>query len=303
MMEESPTFSQPATEPRLIHRLLTAFYRIPSGEILNNASREAGDPHTEPPPARLFRLAMSLKASAIAEDGRSVDYASLRAEPAYLEYRRGASGLQHFDPAGLNGRREQLAFWINLYNALTLDAVIQFQVEKSVQEVRGFFWRAAYRLGGWRFAAHDIEHGILRANRAHPAIPGPHFGSQDRRRQYSLANLDSRVHFALVCASKSCPPIAIYSPEDIDSQLDLAAKTFINFGGVEIDSAAGTVSLSRIFQWYAPDFGAGMLALGDKSPLLAYAARYLASGDDRDFLLNGSPRVQFQPYDWSLNRM
>jgi hypothetical protein len=293
---------QPA-KPRLAHRLLMAYYRIPTSEILNQSESGQDSSLADPPPVELFRISKALQGAAFTDDGRGVDYGGLQSTPAYEEYRHAASRLQRYNPAGLNDRSTQLAFWINLYNALTLDAVIQFEVQKSIQEVKGFFWRAAYNIGGWRFSAHDIEHGILRSNSPHPAVPGAHFGPGDARRRFSLADLDPRVHFALVCASKSCPPIAVYSPDAIDDQLDLATRTFINFGGVEIDRQQGTISLSKIFQWYGPDFGANTLAVGDKTALLDFAARHITSENDRDFLLNGNPRVQFQPYDWNLNRM
>jgi hypothetical protein len=174
-------------------------------------------------------------------------------------------------------------------------------VGESVQDVPGFFWKAAYNVGGYRYSAFDIEYGILRANAAHPAIPGAHFGSQDPRRRFTLQTLDPRIHFALVCAARSCPPISVYTPEEIDTQLDLAARSFINGGGVDIDRDSGEVRLSRIFQWYAPDFGAFPLALAGKRALLSYIAEYRADQQDKAYLLQGSPRVRFMDYDWSLN--
>ena len=167
----------------------------------------------------------------------------------------------------------------------------------------GFFWRAAYDIGGQRYCAFDIEYGILRGNRGHPAIPGAHFGSCDLRLAYSLDRLDPRIHFALVCAARSCPPIAVYDAEQIGAQLDGAARAFVNNGGVEVDQDAGEVRLSQVFRWYAPDFGARPLGLGDKTPLLRYSANYLVSENARDLALHGRPRVRFQPYDWSLNHI
>ena len=63
-----------------------------------------------------------------------------------------------------------------------------------------------------------LGYGILRANASHPAIPGRHFGLRDPRRKYSLDRLDPRMHFALVCAARSCPPIAVYDAANIDEQ-------------------------------------------------------------------------------------
>jgi hypothetical protein len=193
---------------RRIHRLLWRFYGIEPGAVLNASpvsTRPWGSAFLA---ADLYRLAKAMQAEAYDAASGRLDYAGLAGSTVYGDYRRCAAALIDFDPAALATDSERLAFWINLYNALIVDAVITLGVKQSVQAVKGFFWRAAYTIGGQRFSAHDIEHGILRANAAHPAIPGPHFASGDPRRRHSLVQLDPRVHFALVCGARSCPPIA-----------------------------------------------------------------------------------------------
>ena len=230
-----------------------------------------------------------------------LDYAGLASSTLYRDYRRCASSLAAFDPAALTTDGERLAFWINLYNALIVDAVITLGVKQSVQEIKGFFWRAAYTIGRRRYSAHDIEHGLLRANAPHPAIPGPHFAPHDPRRRHSLTRLDPRIHFALVCAARSCPPIAVYDPEQIDAQLDLAARAFVKGDGVVIDPRARIIRLSRIFQWHAPDFGAAPMGLGSRRPLLDFIAPYLDGAVSRAVLTTSGWPVRFLPYDWRLN--
>lgn len=287
---------------RLIHRLLLLRYGIPIDFVLNNSGPEPGGAMApEPVAADMRRLVNTLKAEAYDTERGRVDYSRLCASPAYTEYCLCARRLQSFDPAALGALEERLAFWINLYNVLIVDAVIQSEVKRSVNEVPGFFWRAAYNIGGQRYCTFDIEYGILRANAPHPAIPGPHFGTRDPRRRYSLDRLDPRIHFALMCAARSCPPIAVYDAARIDEQLDIAAQSFITSGGVKIDRAAGEVRLSQIFQWYAPDFGGRPFALGDKRPLLEFIATYLTDEADREYVRRDKPTVRFQPYDWSLN--
>ncbi|MBI3286445.1 MAG: DUF547 domain-containing protein [Chloroflexi bacterium] len=205
--------------------------------------------------------------------------------------------LAGFDPSELIDRAERLAFWINLYNALVIHAVIAYGVKESIREVAGFFWRAAYRLGNQRYSANDIEHGILRANRGHPLIPGPHFAENDPRRAHVVEPMDLRIHFALVCASRSCPLIGVYEAEANDRQLDLAARNFVNHGGVEVDPRARRVALSRIFFWYGRDFGGARGAVDFVLP-------YLDEGPAKAYLTKNPRglRVGYQPYDWSLNR-
>ena len=287
---------------RLIHRLLLLRYGIPPNFVLNSGLEPDRTMASEPAAAGMRRIINVLKAEAFDTERGRVDYSRLCASPTYAEYCLCTRRLQSFHPAALDSREERLAFWINLYNALIVDAVIQFEVNRSVNEVPGFFWRAAYDIGGQRYCSFDIEYGILRANAPHPVIPGPHFGLRDPRRKYSLNHLDPRIHFALVCAARSCPPIAVYDAGRIDEQLDTAARTFINSGGVEIDRASGEVRLSQIFQWYAPDFGSYPFAIGDKRPLLEFVASYLADEAGREYLLREKPAIRFKPYDWTLNQ-
>ncbi len=285
---------------RLAHRLLLLRYGIRPDLALNRGPEPSGEMPSVA--ADLLRIVRQMEVEAYDVKAGRVDYARLSGSPTYAEYRQCARRLQSFDPGALESHEERLAFWINLYNALVVDAVIQFGVRRTVNEVPGFFWRAAYLIGGQRCCAHDVEHGILRANASYPAIPGRHFGSHDSRRRFSLERLDQRVHFALVCAARSCPPIAVYAPAQINSQLDLAVRVFVNSGGVETDASAGEVRLSQIFRWYAPDFGGRWLATGSRRPLLEFVSAYLKLKDDRRFVLESRRlRVRFLPYDWSLN--
>jgi hypothetical protein len=116
-----------------------------------------------------------------------------------------------------------------------------------------------------------------------------------------LARLDPRVHFALVCASRSCPLVAVYSPHRIDQQLDQAATSFIRGGGFELDAPHARVRLSRLFQWYAPDFGGKWLGIGDKRPILRFIAEYLPPSEAGIVQRPWRWDVRFSEYDWSLN--
>jgi hypothetical protein len=272
------------------------------GAVLNDQPEAVEMPAGVEGAESLRQLANGLKAEAFDPGSGRMDYARLADSEPYRHYRRLAAGLRTFDPNVLHGQDERMAFWLNLYNALMVDAVIRFGVRTSVNEVRGLFWRAAYRIGGLRFSLNDIEHGILRANAGHPAIPGAHFAAGDPRRRFSLPALDPRIHFALNCASRSCPPIAWYRADRLPTELGLAAGNFLRSGGVRCDPVRGRVWLSRLFLWYAPDFGCKPLALGSRQPLLDFAARYIGPGPEADLLRSGRPKVRFLSYDWSLNR-
>ncbi len=124
------------------------------------------------------------------------------------------------------------------------------------------------------------------------AEPLRQFAPGDPRLRWLLP-LDPRVHFALVCASRSCPPVALYTASALESQLDLAASAFISGGGVRADPRTQTVSLSKIFRWYQADFGG-------RAGVRAFVARY-ADEQTRALLLDPRVRVRYLPYDWTLN--
>lgn len=281
---------------RLIIRLVQKLLGVNSTEILNPPADVTRQPARIPGLMRQMQLVLE---SAAHLDGQ-FDYQALAKTEAYQQFRDSIRGLADMDLHMLESEAAKKAFWINLYNILILDAVLHYAIIDSVQDVPGLFMRAAYQLGGQRFSADDIEHGVLRANRGHPAIPGPQFARGDPRCNLILADLDPRIHFALNCGAEACPPIGIYRAEVIDQQLDLAARSFIQGGAVQCDREGGVVALSAIFRWYAPDFGGPLYALGNMQPLLNFIAQY-CSPNDQDFLLEGRPQIKFQKYNWSLN--
>jgi len=250
--------------------------------------------------ADLKRFMDMAKIGAIDEQGYNVDYQRLKESPAYIEYRKSCSPrLRNFDPALLSTREEKLAFWINLYNALIMDGVIAGEITQSVGPsslaLLGFFRKTAYDIAGLRFNADDIEHGILRGNRGHPMIPGPQFTSQDRRLSWILDPVDVRIHFALNCAGRSCPPIQVYSADNIDPQLEMASGNFVD-ADLQIDRDSNTARISAIFKWYAKDFG-GQQGVAD------FLLEHLGDGERKDWLEKHRTKVEFQykSYDWGLN--
>jgi hypothetical protein len=234
-----------------------------------------------------------------ASTAASIDYVRLRPSLAYAACRATCAALRAIDISTLASREAQLAFWINLYNALVIDAVVAFGVRRSVTDGHAgylrFFRRAAYLVGRYRFCCDDIEHGILRANRGHPYLPGPQFGPSDPRRAFVVHPPDPRIHFALNCGSRSCPPVATYDPDHIDAQLERAGRSFIA-GDVALDPAHNELRLSRIFRWFAQDFGG-------RPGVIGFVIRYLPPGTQREWLIAHAAdvRLRYQPYDWALN--
>lgn len=267
------------------------------GRELLNADAPTAPPHPDLP-AALAAALRALKVAAISDDGAHVNYAALRASPAYAAFRAEVTArLPAFDPAGLASPGERLAFWINLYNAMVLDGVVAYAVRDSVattDPAMGFFRRIAYNVGGLRVSADDVEHGILRANAGTPFLPGRQFAADDPRVAWVVRPLDPRIHCALNCASRSCPPIAAFSAERIEAQLDLAARAFVG-ADVELVPASGALRLSKLFDWYKADFGG-------PEGVVRFVLAHLPDDERRRWLAaQAEVDLAFRPYDWTLN--
>jgi hypothetical protein len=229
-----------------------------------------------------------------------VDYTNLKHSEIYQHYHhRLTPQLRAIDLDSLGDRKQATAFWINLYNALVIDGVIRANVRTSVTEgflgIVRFFYRTAYNVGGLRFSLEDIEHGILRANRGSVFVPGVQFSSDDPRSKYTMPDVDPRLHFALNCASHSCPPIAVYSAGNLDEQLGLATRNFLDHE-VRLDTENKRLYITALFKWYRSDFGG-------KSGVVAFLRQYLPDDERRAWLETHEQigKLYYLPYDWSLN--
>jgi hypothetical protein len=237
---------------------------------------------------------------AMDESGGLVDYRMLANLDEYQSYRSLTSRLSYFDYTKLKTDKEQKTFWINIYNSLVIDAVIQFGIKDSVIEsplgILSFFQKAAYNINGLRFSLTDIEHGVLRGNRGFPFLPGPHFSQEDPRLAAVVNTFDPRIHFALNCASNSCPPIKVYSPQEIEAQLDLASKNFI-LSDLLLNKKRKTISISRIFQWYKVDF------IG-KIGVINFLLTHIQDPDIKEWLVihQDQAKIIYHHYDWGLNQ-
>ena len=209
-----------------------------------------------------------------------VDYAALVADPAPLDgYLR---RLAATDPVALPDA-DRLAFWINVYNAYTLKLVADnYPVESVLDVVSGPFiptvnspFRVEFvTVGGETMTLDEVEHGIIRADFDEP-----------------------RIHFAVVCAAQSCPPLRseAYTGEALDAQLDDQARTFLHDTSKNrVPADQETVQLSKILDWYADDFG------GSDAAVQAFIAPYF-DGEMRAALEAGRYDVDHLGYDWSLN--
>ncbi len=196
--------------------------------------------------------------------GGQVNYKGLKADKKALDaYCQSLSD----QPVQDNwSREEQMAYWINAYNAFTLKLIVDNYPTKSILNFDGGkTWDVKrIKIGDKKYSLNNIENDILR----------PQFK-------------DARIHFALNCAAKSCPPLwnRAYTADNLETALEARAKAFINnadFNRISADKAG----VSKIFDWYGADFG----------DLKKYLNRYA------NVPLKSSATVTFEEYNWELNQ-
>lgn len=210
-----------------------------------------------------------------------------RGEPS----REFAESLATLDEAalrvGLDSDGARLAFWINLYNA-----VAQHTLETEPERYRNrqeFFSTPLVTVAGTEMSLDDIEHGILR--RSYSKFALGYLRSPFRKdfcERHELDARDPRIHFALNCGAESCPPIAAYTADRIDEQLDWATEGYLD-GAVACNHAAGRARVPRAMLWFRGDWGR-------KRDILAFLERYgqLPPGT--------KPRLSYRDWDWSMRR-
>lgn len=207
-----------------------------------------------------------------------VSYAALKSAPGDLDgYLIQLATVAGSEFAGWPVK-ERLAFLINLYNAATLKLIIgnyPLQSIRSIGWLPGAAWKQeGVSLFGRKISLDEVEHGII-------------------RKEYR----DARVHFALVCAAKGCPPLRheAFVAARLETQLDDQGRVFLAQSEKNrIEAATGTVWLSPIFKWFADDFAA------EAGTVLTFATPFFPPGAQRT-LAAGGLKVRFTDYDWSLN--
>lgn len=268
------------------------FQRDEKREALNTAEVYSGPVRAAATVAASLRAQiLNLYNTYLSDDGNAVDYARLGSSVEFAEYVRAASELQVVD-LGAMDRDTALAFWINVYNALVIHATVVLGTPSNAWGRSKFFSNAAYKIGTdvrtgasvGIFALNDIEHGILRGNRKPPGALRKRFAATtDPRRQYVMADLDPRIHFALVCGAKSCPPIKLYQPADVQETLTMATQAFLeDDANCKVERSRCTVHLSKILGWYMSDFAEASwyaARTGGKAGGVAPSAEADAAGD------------------------
>jgi hypothetical protein len=222
-------------------------------------------------PDRVSHQAWDRIVQAHVHDGQ-VDYLAIQADGTLDGYLR---ELNRIDPTKLPRRQDQLAFWINAYNAFAVKGILDHHSPMTLWGRYRYFISRDYQVGGTAINLYDLERQVLIQQFHEPLI-----------------------HFAIVCASASCPKLQpwAYQPDQLDRQLDQAARTFINDPTRNrFDRKEKVAALSMIFQWFEKDF------VDAAGSALAYIARYVDDPELAKELAQPGYRIEYLEYDWSLN--
>jgi hypothetical protein len=186
--------------------------------------------------------------------------------------------------ADLQTEQQKLTFWINLYNATT-----QYLLKNNPEyfQNRGdFYKRKAIKIAGIYFSLDEIEHGILRRN-ANKLSLGylKKWHTPKHIKKLMLKTIDPRIHFALNCGAKSCPPVLFFEAEKIDEQLDLATKGYLD---AECEFKEGKLHVPILFSWFRGDFGG-------KNGIYKFLWKY-------ELVKKGEkPTLIYKEYNWTLS--
>lgn len=193
-----------------------------------------------------------------------VDYKGFKKDEAKLDSY--LTMLSKMEPNDKWSVQELLAYYINIYNAATVKLILNNYPTKSIKDIKGAWTKGFVKIGDKDISLGAIENGVLR--------------KMD----------EPRIHFAINCASFSCPKLMneAYTAAKINEQLDAAAKEFINSD--KNDISANTPKFSKIFDFYTGDF-----KVDGKKDLIAYINQY------SNIKINPNAKYGFKEYDWSLN--
>lgn len=222
------------------------------------------------------------------------DYARFADSREFAALRAAARTLAAFDCASLRiGLR--LAFWLNVYNALALHAVVARRAYGGVRALGDFFAASQYVIGGHVFSLDEIEHGLLRVNAPRLGFGAKPLARDDPRHALAPYVFDERVHFAMYSACRSSPAPAAYLADGLAQTLERAACAYLE-AHVRLAPGGDALVVPKILDWYAADFG------GRRGVLEFVLARMpgddIAAAAERHGL---GLRLRFAEFDWALN--
>ena len=168
-------------------------------------------------------------------------------------------------PNASHSKDYKLAYWINAYNAMTVDLILRHYPVKRIKDIEKPWQQRYWKLGNKWYNLNDIEHEVLRKME------------------------EPRIHFAIVCASVSCPKLLneAYTASNLSEQLTKVTKAFLN-DSTKNNLSENNIELSKIFQWFAKDFK-------QNGSLIDFLNQY------SNIEISAKAKKSFKDYNWNLN--
>ena len=202
------------------------------------------------------------------KDGQ-VDYPAIAADKSLSAY-----VARLAEPYTPSGKPEALAYYMNAYNALAIEGILEGYSPSGFIGRQRFFKSKTYKLNGRETTLYDLEHQVI------------------------LPLGEPRIHFSIVCASKSCPKLRseAYTPAKLESQLENNTRSFVNDSyRNNFDKANKVARVSEIFKWFESDFNAA------SGSVPKFLARYVNDAEVAKDLEAGNYAIKYIDYNWGLN--
>lgn len=208
------------------------------------------------------KLWSELLSKHVSESGE-VNYKSFKKDSVKLkDY---ISYLSKNIPSDSATKNEKLAYWINLYNALTVDLIVRHYPINSIKDIKNPWKQRLWKTANLSYNLDEIEHDILRKMN------------------------EPRIHFAIVCASISCPKIQnkAFKANTLDAQLTKATKAFMA-DNTKNEITKNQLKLSKIFKWFSKDFETN-------GTVIDFINKYTSTTISKD------AKINYKDYNWNLN--
>nr|XP_004228538.1 uncharacterized protein LOC101246461 isoform X2 [Solanum lycopersicum] len=247
---------------------------------------------------RLGKIMSALLESYASDDRHHIDYIGISNSEEFRRYTNLIQDLHRVNLLNLSAD-EKLAFFLNLYNAMAIHAVIRIGHPGGMIDRRAFFSEFQYMVGGYSYSLSGLKDGILRSNRRAPFTLMRPFPSGDRRLEMAFQKVNPLIHFGLCNATRSSPAVRFFTPQNVESELRYAAREYFQRDdAMQVDLSKRTVYLNRMIKWYNTDFG-------QEKEILKWITGYLDA--TKAGLLThlmgdcGPVNVVYSSFDWSPN--
>ncbi|KAI0564960.1 Winged helix-like DNA-binding [Gracilaria domingensis] len=229
--------------------------------------------------------------TSVSVDGHFVEYSAIRGSAAWRKALVLLAELAVCDDSTMKSAPasfKQASFY-NLYNILIFHAKLVYGHPTDLLKRSRFFNEAAYIIAGKKITSVELEHAVCRRTMA----------ANDERFSWVLEEKDPRMHFILNCGAQSCPPLLPLEIENVDLQLQKSTSNFIQ-NNCDVSLTAKTVTLSRLWKWFRPDFTPSSTSDGD---LIRWISERASDAKKKELaeLTAGDYKIKFKVYNWADN--